>query len=289
MKSILLEMSYGMLYETKFPENLFHEITIFSRNVIDRLSSIIKLENFSLDHDLIKNFHNFIIICLINTKYGIFEDKLNSYNIFLNFVMMEHGINLTTNNFLFKQIDFFLLNENRGLCKNMINNPVLVTYITSTIKEYITELKYTLDSISANNNNNNNSLDKRKSSLKRMSTMISTNQNIVNFGHQNTINNNKQKNSNLNNNINNNNQSNAKLDKLELEILDLVLKAVSTLLKYNTTTSFSQFIRENGVVMIIELCGIKVFDFETSKLIVKILQKFSSEGLFKVSSQYFKK
>ena len=268
MKENLLELSYGMLWETKFPENLFHEICVFNKSLLKKLNSGIQISGFSDNNEFIKIYCNFLILCLINPKFGNYDEKLSAISGFLNYLIMEHGIPMNINNFILKLFDFYLFPENKGLCKQMINTPAVLSYITGTMEEYIIELKTGSFSEQSPFSGKEGKDGKEEVKVERIENKRSSLR-------QSSV-------------INSTPMINTK-SKLEGELLENLLKSFMCLLKHNTQTSFSQFIKENGIVMVIELCGIKVFDFETSKLIVKILQYFSSEGLFKLSSQYFKK
>lgn len=324
IKQALLNISYGMFFESSFPENFFHENNVFNKSFLLLLSSENKLEKFSADFEMIRIYNNFLILSITNTNFGIQEDKIKTYMNFLNYVLIEPGLNLFINCFILKQIDFYLLPENKGFYKSIINNPLLISFINSTMREYITELNdgfdlenkcsYILESeiesinknVNLNNASNANIITNTNSTANNSSSlfkrMSSSNINFNNnFGlmkkASNYISNNNANNYN-NNFINdeasttNNNNNEIKIKErnlLEGEVLEYLLKYITTLLKHHTPTSFSQYIRENGIVMVIELCGNKIFDFESSKSVVKLLQKFSSESLFKVASQYFKK
>lgn len=85
------------------------------------------------------------------------------------------------------------------------------------------------------------------------------------------------------------NNSPFSLDNSEDEFLESILKIIFNLLKNVSQNSFGIFIRENGIASIIEICGIKIFDYENSKLIVKIFHKMANEEFFKISSQYYKR
>lgn len=75
---------------------------------------------------------------------------------------------------------------------------------------------------------------------------------------------------------------------LNEESLRTVLKMVQYIQRDANPLSISQFIRENGIFLIIQLCYSGSHDFDTSKLIIQLIQGFST-SLFKISCQNFKK
>ena len=72
------------------------------------------------------------------------------------------------------------------------------------------------------------------------------------------------------------------------ECLKDALTLVYLILNLGNSIQIARFLRDNGLIMIIQICSSGIYDFDINKLIILILQAFSVK-YFKESIQNFKK
>lgn len=299
------KLSYIVILFDNFPENMYHEVRIHIKNIIKYFDNKTDLNGFTDNDELIKIIIFFLIQCCINIKYGLNDEKMLILSDFLNALIIRSDINHKIETFILNKIDFHLINDNKYNNLNFSNNPNFLIFITGCFVSYIKLIKNKSNSENNPTNNNHMNLNSiRRSSIGNEQNINSLN-NLNNLSNFNMVNNTNlvrrisrrmskkvddmEFQDNLINNQNLINNSPFSIDNSEDEFLESLLKVNLNLLKNISPNSFGIFIRENGIANIIEICSIKIFDYENSKLIVKIFQKMANEEFFKISSQYYKR
>ena len=63
---------------------------------------------------------------------------------------------------------------------------------------------------------------------------------------------------------------------------------INVILNIGDTIQIAKFLRDNGLISIIQICSSGIYDFDINKVIIQILQSFSVKH-FKSTVQNFKK
>jgi hypothetical protein len=66
------------------------------------------------------------------------------------------------------------------------------------------------------------------------------------------------------------------------------LYLINVILNIGDTIQIAKFLRDNGLISIIQICSSGIYDFDINKVIIQILQSFSVKH-FKSTVQNFKK
>jgi hypothetical protein len=72
------------------------------------------------------------------------------------------------------------------------------------------------------------------------------------------------------------------------EPLKDALSLIYLILNMGNSVQIARFLRDNGLIMIIQICSAGLYDFDINKIIIQIMQSLSNKH-FKESAQNFKK